>query len=93
MTVEAHSRSRIGWGTAVAVAVVVGLAWAVPLFFLAYLWFLTLPLWLLVTAGVAIGLLVAGTRSPAVRTYGIGVALSIPVTIAALVAGIAYAAA
>lgn len=79
------------WLAAILVGVLVGVVWAIPLFFLLYLWFIVLPIWLLIML-VASGIcFLCGISNQRVIAYGVGLLVSILVTIGALAGGIALA--
>lgn len=82
--VERIGRPRTGstWLIAVLLAIVVGVAWAVPFVFLLYAWFLTIPLWLLTTVSVAAGCFGLRLRYPRALAYGFGLLASIPIAVA-----------
>lgn len=77
------------WLAAGLVGVLVGIAGAVPLFFLLYVWFIVLPVWLLTILVASAAVFLCGIVSQRAIAYGFGLLLSIPVTIGALAVVIA----
>lgn len=77
------------WWAAISLAVVLGATCAVPLLYLAYLWVLVVPLWLLVMLIAAIACFISGRGHPRAVAYGVGVLLSIPIGIGLPIAYIA----
>lgn len=85
------TRTRRTWLAGILVGVLVGIAWAVPLLFLFDAWFLALPVWLLIMLAASGVVLLCGITSQRAIAYGVGLLLSIPITLGAMAAFIAVA--
>lgn len=79
------------WLAAVLVGVVVGVLWAIPLLFLFDVWFLAMPVWLVIMLAVSGIVFLCGISSRRAIAYGVGLLLSVPVTLGAMAAFIAIA--
>lgn len=86
-----RSRTRRTWWLTALLALLVGAAWAVPLFFLLDAWFFTLPVWIIVMFTSSMICFIVGLRRPRAIAYGLGLLGSLPITVGLIVAGIALA--
>lgn len=84
-------RTARTWWAAIALGVVLGVAWAVPLFYLMYVWLVVLPVWLLLTVLAAVVCFLVGISHKRAIAYGVGILLSIPIAIGLPIAYIAIA--
>lgn len=76
-----QSQTAISWWLVTAVAVILAVISAVPLFLLFWVWFIAVPLWaifVLSTAGICLAL---SRSQPRALSFGIGVLGSMPLTI------------
>lgn len=85
-------RTARTWLFAAVLAVALGVVWAVLFVYGLYVWFLTIPVWLLTSLGASGTCFVLARRHPRAMSYGVGLLVSMPIAVAAALAVFLYAA-
>jgi FtsH-binding integral membrane protein len=76
-----RARTARTWWAAAGIAVVVGALWAAVLVLLAYVWFLTIPIWVLIMLVAATVCFSITRRNPSALAYGVAVLCSMALTV------------